>query len=41
MFTQKCIHKESCEFKDENECIDNLFGCIKANMTNTEEAENP
>lgn len=41
MIARKCIYMESCSYKDDIDCIDNLYGCLKANMTNKEEAENP
>ena len=41
MLTRKCIYMESCSFKDDKECVDNLFGCLNTKMSNKEEAENP
>ena len=42
MITRKCIYMELCCFNDNIDYIDNLYGCLKANMFNKkEEAENP
>lgn len=36
--TKKCQYKAVCLFSDTENCIDNVFGCVKVNQ---EEAENP